>query len=166
MVESAEHFVGDGEATRITRFMCDVLKTMLLSNWTVRLSPDPCGEENHAEVTILTGRHVATVYVSSDWNTLEDEEKINVLVHEAMHVLHFRVTKHAMASIRESKYLPEPTFDLWYESVRVEAELMCDGLANAFTAFTRVQERWEELAPKKSRQRKAKAYDPEEAAMA
>jgi len=144
------------EGQRILTFCCDLPKSFLLCNYKVAIANDPADEDSVAHITVSPQRHYATIYLSVDWMEREEEERFNCIIHEIMHIWHHRLTTHVEA-IQESGCLPNTTYDVWYESVRKEAEFMCDGIANAVQEFLQVRARWDELGkPRKAKKKKGK----------
>lgn len=155
------------EGERVVRFAAWLLTMLRLSNWRVDLAADPAEEENIASVHMTEGRHVATVYLASDWMQRLDEERMNCIIHEMMHVVHYRLTNHMYSHLEEGGYLPPATAAVMQEGTRLEAEYMCDHLAGAFSQWEHVRKAYledlpriikkERKAAKKAKKEKAEA---------
>lgn len=131
--------VSQFEGERVVRFGAWLLTMLRLSNWRVDLAASPCDEDNIAHVDITEGRHVATVYLSSSWMEESEEVRLNCVIHEIMHVVHYRLTHHMYAHLEKGGYVPDAAREVMWEGTRIEAEYLADHLAGAFSQWENVR---------------------------
>lgn len=62
-----------------------VAPLMGLSGWTFVVADEPSEDEHLAEVEVVYGQKLATVYVCDGWYELDKETKRGTIVHELLH---------------------------------------------------------------------------------
>lgn len=141
VIKDHPHFSRE-EGERVVRFAAWILTCLRMANWRVDLSPEPSDEDAIAEVNCVEGRHVATVALASDWKDRPDEERMNAVIHEMMHVVHYRLTHHMYSHLEKGGFVPDATREIMWEGTRIEAEFMADHLAGAFSQWVAVRQQW------------------------
>lgn len=140
------------EETRVGKFACDIAQTMLLPAYHFSIADEPTDEGNIAHIVINEQRYNALIYLSVDWMNRPEDERMNAVIHEVVHVLLHKLMAHAYV-IEDS--LPTQTYEDWKEHLRLESEFVCDHFANVVMEYSLVQQRWKELGKKKGKRRAA-----------
>lgn len=139
------------EGDRIVQFVSDVLHTARMPRWTVLLMDKPAPKDCHAVIRPTDGRHVAELSVSRGWMKLDEQERCEVLVHEALHLVHRDLSDLIRVDLCASGYLPSKAYQLLWAGFRREQELMVDHLAAVFAECHQIRDRWDELGAKPRR---------------
>lgn len=71
-------------------YFSDLRARLRLLDFTIGLSPEPCGEEFGAEIRCDPARKFATIYLSDEFLSDTPEEQRRLAVHELLHA-HFHI---------------------------------------------------------------------------
>jgi hypothetical protein len=97
-----------------------------LTNWKVDVSRHPTEEDNWADIEVSDNLWSATLRVSSDFWTLDAEEKRRIVAHELLHV-HYAGPERAVESL--SGVLGTESYALLSAIFEKEIERSADGLS-------------------------------------
>jgi hypothetical protein len=102
-----------------------------LADWRVWLMSDPNADDDAIATVFPTqGRKRAQVWLERDWQPRSPEDKRHTIAHELIHLHHRDQTDVIRKALHESGYLPQPAYDLLWESFRLATEVMVDELAD------------------------------------
>jgi hypothetical protein len=128
--------ITEAEARNIQSYL-DELKPLLgLQPWDVFVAAEATDSEDDdavASVHPTEGRRVAGVRIGPGWADQSAEVKRDTLVHELLHLVHRDQTDIIRCGLASSGYLPQPTFDLLWETFRLATEVMVDHLTGLLT---------------------------------
>lgn len=88
---TARSHVTKREAQAVVDFAIDVLELLHMPGWQILVMDDPADEDDLASISTVEGKYTAQLHLASDWMKRTDEERCETVVHEVLHLLHFRV---------------------------------------------------------------------------
>ena len=135
----AKHITPE-EAKRVSIFACDVAEALGLPRYQFVVMVKPSEKSALASISTPQHRHIAEISVNKDWLNRTDDERMNCIVHEVLHLIH-RDVDHAVK--QSMRYMHSHEFDAVWEGYRREAELMVDYLAMFVSDFTTIKAGWE-----------------------
>jgi hypothetical protein len=121
--------VTKAERKTLTDYIRLLADEMRLRDWTVKLGEEAADYGNCADIRIVYGRKLATVYLPADSRSTAPEELRHTLVHELIHV-HFEPMANAVRNDLEP-YLGRTAGALFFEGFKRQYEYGTDGLADA-----------------------------------
>jgi hypothetical protein len=101
---------------------------------------DPADDDDLGSISTVDGKYTAQLYLASDWMKRTDEERREVIVHEMLHLLHFRVD-HVLDDARDLMHDHEHA--QLQRRYRRETELMVDHLAKFLSRTHTLAEAWD-----------------------
>lgn len=128
------------EANAVCEFAIDVLQLLHMPGWQVLVMEDPADEDCVASILPVEGKYTAQLYLASDWMKRSDDERCETVVHEVLHLLHFRVN-HVLDDARGLMHDHE--HDALYVRYRRETELMVDHLAKFLSRTHSMRASWD-----------------------
>lgn len=138
-IEKADH-IGEIEARRVSLFAAEIGEYLSLPRYRYNVMIDACDEDALASIHTVEHRHIAQIYVSTEWMDRSDEERMNTIIHEVCHLLH-RDVDFAVKSGKQ--YMHDWEFVSVWTGYTREVELMVDYLAQFIQNFSTVQKSWD-----------------------
>ena len=137
-IVNAEHVTRE-EAERVSIFAMNVGEALSLPRYQYVVMVDPCEEDALATINTPQHRHIAEISLSKEWMERTDDERMNCIVHEVIHLIH-RDVDHAVASGR--RFMHSHEFEMVWENYYREIELMVDYLAMYLSDFMTIKASW------------------------
>ena len=69
----------------VHRYVNSLKKTLHLSDWTILIQNEPCSADALAETDVITGQHLAKMYLSKNYGKDTPENIRSTIVHELLH---------------------------------------------------------------------------------
>lgn len=135
------HHLPAYERQRVSQFLVDLFLAMHTQPWRVLIMDKPAGDDAYAEVRVNAGYLTVELYLSKDWVTLEEADKLRVLLHEGMHVMHAGVDA-VMDMVKHSDAVSPDMAQLVDRAYRHASETMCDHLANLLRTTHGMERAW------------------------
>jgi hypothetical protein len=128
------------EAQAVADFASEVLTALRMPSWQVLVMEEPADEDCVASISTVEGKYTAQLYLASDWMKRTDQDRRETVVHEMLHLLHFRVNhviEDAELLLREHE---AADLDRRYHR---ETELMVDHLAKFLSRTHTLEQAWD-----------------------
>lgn len=134
--------VTNREAQAVCDFAAEVLTTLHMPGWQILVMevPVPDDEEAWAMIDTVEGKYTAQLSLCSEWMKLDDRQRRETVVHEVLHLLHFRVN-HVIDDARDLMHDHE--HDALQKRYNRETELMVDHLAKFLSRTHTLEEAWD-----------------------
>lgn len=127
------------EAQAVADFATEVIGALHLPGWQVLVMEEPADGDCIASIDYVDGKYTAQLYLCSDWMKRTDAERCETVVHEVLHLLHFRVN-HVIDDARD--FMHHHEHDALSRRYRRETELMVDHLAKFLSRTHSLSEAW------------------------
>jgi hypothetical protein len=127
------------EAQAVCDFAADVLSALCMPSWQVLVMEEPADEDCVASISTVEGKYTAQLYLASDWMKRTDHDRRETVVHEVLHLLHFRVN-HVVEDV--ALLLREHEAAELDRRYHRETELMVDHLAKFLSRTHSLTEAW------------------------
>lgn len=137
-IESASH-VTDEEAKRVCLFAVNMGEALGLPRYQYSVMVEPCDDRALASIHMVRDRHIAELSLSKEWMERTEEERMNSIVHEVLHLIH-RDVDYMVERFESLTHAHE--FEGVWSMYRRETELMVDYLATFMSDFTTIQAGW------------------------
>jgi hypothetical protein len=99
-----------------------------LSNWRIAVQIESDQVEDYFAVTdLVPGRNYATITFYPRFFSSDEQEQKVTIAHELLHCHGDRLFKHLCGAIKD--HINPPTYQIWYESARIDMEHLVDDLA-------------------------------------
>lgn len=121
-------------------FAIDVLQLLNMPGWQVLVMEEPAEEDAVASISPVYGKYTAQLYLGSDWMKRTDDDRCETVVHEVLHLLHFRIN-HVIDDARG--LMRDHEHDALEVRYRRETELMVDQLAKFLSRTHTMRESWD-----------------------
>lgn len=131
--------ITEEEAKRISIFAVNVGEALGLPRYQYSVMVEPSDDGALASIHTVTDRHLAEISVHQDWMNRTDDERMNCVVHEVLHLIH-RDVDFAVGRFEPLVHAHE--FSVVWDLYRREAELMVDYLAMYMSDFTTIKAGW------------------------
>ena len=69
----------------VHRYVNSLKKTLHLSDWSILIQNEPCSPDALAETDVITGQHLAKMYLSKNYGKDTPENIRSTIVHELLH---------------------------------------------------------------------------------
>ena len=136
----ARSHVTNREAQAVADFAAEVLGALSMPSWQVLVMEKPAHEDAVASITPVEGKYTAQLYLCSDWMKRTDQDRRETVVHEVLHLLHFRIN-HVIADAAD--LMREHEHDALEVRYRRETELMVDHLAKFLSRTHTLEQAWD-----------------------
>lgn len=121
------------DADRVLAYVKAAKPMFRLENWEVRLDTDTRSDsDTHADITTVAEFRIATLRMGREWETLSDEDKRRVMVHELSHLV-IRPLNHYTQLLEAGA--EESAWGIWEEGWRVQEEIVTDEVACIMLPF-------------------------------
>lgn len=128
------------EAQAIADFAIEILAALHMPGWQILISEEPTDEDDIAAISPMDTKYTAVLYLASDWMKRSEEERRETIVHEVLHLLHFRVN-HVFEDARNLMH------DYEHDALQLrytrETELMVDHLAKFLSRTHSLEGAWD-----------------------
>lgn len=128
------------ECGAVAEFAAQVLSALNMPAWQILVMEEPADEDDFASISKIDGKHVAQIYLSTDWMKRTDEERRETITHEVLHLLHFRID-HVLDDAKP--LMREHEHDMLMTRYWREAELMVDHLARWLSRTHSLEQAWD-----------------------
>ena len=132
--------VTNREAQAVCDFAINVLELLHMPGWQVLVMEEPADEDCVASILPIEGKYTAQLYLCTDWMKRSEDERCETVVHEMLHLLHFRIN-HIFDDASHLMHDHEHR-DL-ERRYRRETELMVDHLAKFLSRTHTMRESWD-----------------------
>lgn len=129
------------EAQAVCNYAAAMCRTMGMPGWRIVVSEEPADDDANASIDWIDQRHLAKLWLGTEWMTLDYAERREVITHEVLHLLHSKVSTVVLDDSRG--YMHDHEHDDWARRVRREFELMVDHLAQWMTTTHSLVEAWD-----------------------
>lgn len=129
------------EADKIVAFVRRMLNLLHMPLWTILVMEEPSEEGTLACIDVVDQRYVAQLYLCERWKDLPKHTKIEVLVHETLHLIHVRVND---VFDDAADYMHAHEHTSLRRRYRRETELMVDHLAKFIAGTHKVEEAYDD----------------------
>lgn len=136
----ARSHVTKREAQAVCDFAAEVLTVLHMPGWQILVMDDPADDDDIAAITTVEGKYTAQLWLAADWMKRSDDDRRETIVHEVLHLLHFRIN-HVVDDARSLMHDHEHD-DLQRRYWR-ETELMVDHLAKYLSRTHNLGEAWD-----------------------
>ena len=137
---STRSHVTKREAQAVCDFATEVLTALHMPGWTILVMEEPSDDDCVASINWTYGKYTAQLYLCSDWMKRTDQDRRETVVHEVLHLLHFRVN-HVIDDAAD--LMREHEHDALYVRYRRETELMVDHLAKFLSRTHSLESAWD-----------------------
>lgn len=127
------------EAQAVCDFAVNVLTALHMPGWQILVMEEPADEDELAAIRPVDGKYTAQLWLCSDWMKRSDEERRETVVHEVLHLLHFRIN-HVVDDARDLMHDHE--HDAMQRRYFRETDLMVDHLAKFLSCTHSLEEAW------------------------
>lgn len=124
--------IPENEATAVLLFMEQCFIVLRIAHWKCILSPKPADDDNHAEMDVVPGRHVMTLYLPPCWMEKSTEEKRHTLMHESLHVIHGQQEQMLRKMFEKNGQMSKDMRKMIMRAYLEESEYMVDRLTVVF----------------------------------
>lgn len=128
------------EAQAVCDFAAEVLTALRMPAWTILVMEEPADDDDLGSINYVEGKYTAQLWLSSDWMKRTDQDRRETVVHEVLHLLHFRVN-HVIDDARD--LMPNHEHDALQRRYRRETELMVDHLAKFLAGTHSLESAWD-----------------------
>lgn len=135
----ARSHVTKREAQAVCDFAANVMGALHMPGWQVLVMEDPADEDDLASISALDGKYTAQFWLASDWMRRTDDERRETVVHEVLHILHFRIN-HVLDDA--AALLSERDREQLEKRYQRETELMVDHLAKFLSRTHSLEQAW------------------------
>lgn len=137
---TARSHVTKREAQAVADFASEVLTALHMPGWQVLIMDDPADDDDVASISTVHGKYTAQVYLASDWMRRTDQDRRETVVHEMLHLLHFRID-HILDDA--ANYMRDHEHEALATRYRRETELMVDHLAKFLSRTHSLESAWD-----------------------
>lgn len=103
-----------------------------LSNWIIKVEREPAPAHCGADVYVPIHRNYATIRVRWDFETMPEDDQVQVIIHELMHCHTDDMKEVIRQVVVHSGLIPASFAEEAYTLIKAREERMVDGLAVAF----------------------------------
>ena len=103
-----------------------------LSNWIIKVEREPAPDHCGADVYVPIHRNYATIRVRWDFETLPEDDQVQVIIHELMHCHTDDMKETIKQIVVHSGMIASPFCDEAYTLIKAREERMVDTLALTF----------------------------------
>lgn len=128
------------EAQAVCDFAADVMTLLHMPGWQILVMEAPADDDCIASIIPVEGKYVAQLSLARDWMKRSSDERRETVVHEVLHLLHFRVN-HVIDDAGDFMHAHE--HGAIRRSYWRETELMVDHLAKFLAETHSIEEAWE-----------------------
>lgn len=128
------------EAQAVADFASEVLTTLNMPGWRILVMDEPADDDSVASIDTVYGKYTAQVYLASDWMKRTDQDRRETVVHEMLHLLHFRIN-HIFDDAAE--LMRDHEHEALNTRYRRETELMVDHLAKFLARTHTLESAWD-----------------------
>lgn len=128
------------EAQAVCDFAADVLTTLHMPGWQILVMEDPADDDDIAAISTVEGKYSAQLWLCTDWMKRTDHDRRETIVHEVLHLLHFRIN-HVFNDARG--LMRDHEHDALATRYRRETELMVDHLAKFLSRTHTLEHAWD-----------------------
>ena len=132
--------VTNREAQAVCDFAKNVVEALHMPGWQILVMEDPADDDAQATIDWVYGQYTAQLYLASDWMKRSDANRREVVVHEVLHLLHFRIN-HVFDDAADLMHDHE--HDALMKRYRRETELMVDHLAKFLSRTHTLEQAWD-----------------------
>lgn len=140
--------IAPNEAQILADFVAEIIGKMGLSRWKVLVMDEPAPEDSLATITLNPQRYIAELKIGYGWPELSLEEKREVLLHETLHLWHYRLN-HIVEDLEDS--LSDKVMKLVWKRYTREVEYMVDQISIFLTEDKDLAELWDKVYGEYSR---------------
>lgn len=138
---SARSHVTKREAQAICNYAVELCCVMRMPTWQILVMEEPADDDAHANITWVDQRHVARLYLSTEWMTYSSDKRREIITHEVMHLLHSKVSTVVLDD--SEPFMRDHEHTDWARRVRREFELMVDHLGTFMAATHTLEQAWD-----------------------
>lgn len=83
------------EIDRVYQFMAWIMAELGISHWRIQVTEAPAPRDAYAQIEPIDGKYLGELSLGPDWMARDlEEERIQTLIHEALHLTHADLTHH------------------------------------------------------------------------
>lgn len=128
------------EAQAVCDFAIEVMTALHMPGWQILVMEEPADEDDVASISPVEGKYTAQLWLASDWMKRTEHDRLETVVHEVLHLLHFRIN-HVLDDAAD--FMRDHEHEALYARFRRETELMVDHLAKFLSRTHSLERAWD-----------------------